>query len=352
MTVPEPPFRLAVVTPVFNDWVSLSILMERISVLYRLEAIEFFVAAVDDGSTDPVAALGEGIVGVSCIRSLEIIRLVTNLGHQRAIAIGLAQVATWPNIDAVLVMDSDGEDRPEDISALVDASRGNRDAVILAERSKRSETTIFKVGYYIYRRLFRMLTGRNISSGNFVLIPMSLLKGLTFTSNLWNNLAATLIRSRYHLVNVPTVRGERYAGRSQMDLVSLVTHGLGSISVYVDVIFVRLLLCFTGIMGFAALSIILVICYKLFINLSTPGWATTVLSMFLIIMFQAGIFVVGATLMLLGDRSNYTVIPALDCYRFIERRRDAQSGEARAHSEENGPRLDPVVYPSGSLHRP
>ena len=325
--------------PVFNDWKSLSILLQRISVLYRREDIEFFITVVDDASTDQIASLGEGIVDDACIRSLEIIRLVTNVGHQRAIAIGLAQVASWPKIDAVLVMDSDGEDRPEEISALVDASRANRDKIILATRSRRSETMTFKIGYFLYRRLFHILTGRSISSGNFVIIPVSILKGLTFNSNLWNNLEATLIRSRHHRVNVATVRGERYAGRSQMDLVSLVTHGLGAISVYVDVIFVRLLLWCAGIIVFASLAIILVICYKLFLNLATPGWTTTVLSMFLIIMFQAGIFVVGSTLMLLGDRSKYTVIPALDCHRFIEQRRNArqdmQLDDARVGGKEN-----------------
>jgi hypothetical protein len=318
---------------------SLSILVERISVLYRREDIEFFVAVVDDRSTDPITAHPLVVKGDSCIRSLEIIRLVTNLGHQRAIAVGLVQVSRWPNIDAVLVMDSDGEDRAEEISALVAASRTNRDAIILAERSERSETTTFKICYFLYRRLFRMLTGRSISFGNFVIIPVGLLNGLTFSSNLWNHLAATLIRSRYRLVKVPTVRGQRYAGRSHMDLVSLVIHGLGSISVYVDVIFVRLLLCFVGVMAAAGLSMIFVVFYKLFTNLATPGWATTLMSMFVIIMFQAGIFVVGTTLMLLGDRSNYTVIPALDCYRFIEQRRDAtqdiQLGQAGVNTEEN-----------------
>jgi polyisoprenyl-phosphate glycosyltransferase len=286
MTVPDPPFRLAVVLPVFNDWTSLSILVERISILHRGEDIEFFVAVVDDGSTDPVAALDERLVGDCCIRSLEVIRLLTNLGHQRAIAIGLVQVASWRNIDAVLVMDSDGEDRPEEICTLVDASRANPDAVILAERTARSENITFKIGYFIYRVLFRTLTGRAISSGNFVLIPTNILKGLIFNSNLWNNLAATLIRSRYRLMNVPTIRGERYAGRSQMNLVSLVAHGLSSISVYVDIIFVRLLLFSAAVMAFAGFSIILVICYRLFTSLATPGWATTVMSTFLIIIVR------------------------------------------------------------------
>jgi glycosyltransferase involved in cell wall biosynthesis len=202
MTARKSPFRLAVVTPVFNDWKSLSILLQQISVLYRREDIEFFITVVDDASTDQVASVGEGIVDDACIRSLEITRLVTNLGHQRAIAIGLAQVANWPKIDAVLVIDSDGEDRPEEIGALVEASRASRDTVILAARTKRSETRIFKIGYFLYRGLFRILTGRNISSGNFVIIPACILKGLTFNSNLWNNLA---IADGFGLIGEPRV---------------------------------------------------------------------------------------------------------------------------------------------------
>ncbi len=179
---------------------------------------------------------------------------------------------------------------------------------------------MFKTGYLIYRIIFRSLTGRSISSGNFVLIPPDILRAMIFTPSLRNNLAATLIRARYRLVNVPTVRGKRYSGRTQMNFVSLVSHGLGSISVYVDVIFVRLLLMCAGIIVGGVLAIIVLICYKFFTNLATPGWTTTLVSMFLIIMFQAGVFIIGSTLILLGNRSNYSLVPALDCDRFIERR--------------------------------
>jgi polyisoprenyl-phosphate glycosyltransferase len=329
VTVTNSPFHIAVVTPVFNDWPSLSILLDRISDIYRPEQIQFSIAIVDDGSTQPVPPLHAAVGGRSCIRRVEIIRLVTNLGHQRAIAVGLVQVSQWSTIDAVLVMDSDGEDRPEDIATLADAFRVNPDAAILAQRSKRSEGLIFRIGYLIYKLLFRLLTGQNISSGNFVLIPVSIINAITFSSALWNSLAATLIRAKYRLVNVPTVRGERYSGRSQMNFVSLVSHGLGSISVYVDIIFVRLLLVCMGIMASLVLAIIIVVCYKLFTNLATPGWTTTLISMFLIIMFQAGVFIVGSTLMLLGNRSNYLLVPALDSSRFIERRAERKFSDCQ-----------------------
>jgi len=358
----ESPFRLAVVTPVFNDWSSLSILLERISALYRPEQIQFSIAVVDDGSTDPVAPLHLAVSGQTCIQRAEIVRLVTNLGHQRAIAVGLVRVSHWSGIDAVLVMDCDGEDRPEDILPLVDAFRANGDAIILAQRGKRSENFVFKSGYSMYKILFRSLTGRSISSGNFVVIPRKALMATIYTPSLWNNLAATLIRARYRVVHVPTARGKRYFGSSQMNFVSLISHGLGSISVYVDIIFVRLLLMCAGVIAAGILAIIGVISYKLFTNLATPGWTTTLISMFLVIMFQAGVFILGSTLMLLGNRSSYSLVPVLDCERFIERVgvdaawHSAQANqvhrqECEIEADEHGPEIplgEPIVEGSES----
>jgi polyisoprenyl-phosphate glycosyltransferase len=323
---------MAVVIPVFNDWPSLSILLDRISAMYGREQIQFSIAIIDDGSSEPAPPFHAAVSGHSCVRRVEIIRLVTNLGHQRAIAVGLVQVSQWSGIDAVLVMDSDGEDRPEDITTLVNAFYLNPDAVILAQRSKRSEGVIFRLGYLIYKLLFRLLTGRTISSGNFVLIPVNALNAIIFASTLWNNLAATLVRARYRLVNVPTVRGERYSGQSQMNFVSLVSHGLSSISVYVDIIFVRLMLLCVSVMASVSVAVIGVVCYKLFTNLATPGWATTLISMLIIIMFQAGVFLVGSTLMLLGNRSNYLLVPALDSSRFVERTAEGNCSDRQSRS--------------------
>jgi hypothetical protein len=311
-------FHLGLVTPVFNDWESLSILLRRISELYCREDITFSVLAIDDGSTRHSGVLDIGVPGASCISRFETLRLATNLGHQRAIAIGLVQLAARSDVEAALVMDSDGEDRPEEIAALVAAARVNPEAVILAERDKRSESFGFKLGYMIYKFLFRVLTGQRISFGNFMIIPKATFISLVSIASLWNNLPATIIRSRNLLVKIPTMRGERYAGESKMNLVALVTHGLSAISVYVDVIFVRLLLGSAALIGAVILAIFFFIGYKFLTNFATPGWTTTLVSTFIIIIIQASIFMVGTTLMLLGGRSNYTIVPALDWMRYVE----------------------------------
>jgi hypothetical protein len=113
--------RIALVVPVFNDWESVAELLLSLDRLPQLGAISFHVILVDDGSNRPREL---GLDPRRCVRTthLEVLNLVCNLGHQRAIAVGLAAAADLPNISGVLVMDSDGEDRPEDISALLDAA--------------------------------------------------------------------------------------------------------------------------------------------------------------------------------------------------------------------------------------
>ncbi len=113
---------IAIVTPVLDDWASFAELMTEISDRFTGSGVVFHICAVDDGSAAPFDAADILLPTVSCVESIEIIRLAANLGHQRAIAIGLCAIADSSEIDAAVVMDSDGQDRPADISALLAAS--------------------------------------------------------------------------------------------------------------------------------------------------------------------------------------------------------------------------------------
>jgi hypothetical protein len=66
------------------------------------------------------------------LEGVEILRLICNLGHQRAIAVGLGEVAQRHAYDAVIVMGCDGEDRPCDVVRMINAHREDRTAIIAA----------------------------------------------------------------------------------------------------------------------------------------------------------------------------------------------------------------------------
>src|SRR5262249_6395913 len=151
---------------------------------------------------------------------------------QRAIAVGLVDVAGRADLDGVIVMDCDGEDRPSDAAVLLAASGERPGQIVLAHRSRRSETRVFKIGYFIYKLTFRLLTGHWVSFGNFSVLPAWAVKRLVYMPDLWNNLPSALLRSRIPYSIVPTVRGTRYAGTSKMNLPALIVHGLSAMSVY------------------------------------------------------------------------------------------------------------------------
>ena len=315
---------IAIVLPVLDDWVSFAGLLTEISERFTGSAFSFRVCAVDDGSAEPFDAAGFVLPSGSCVVSIEIIRLAANLGHQRAIAIGLCAVAERDEADAVLVMDSDGQDRPADIAALLSVSRRHPRHVVFAGRAKRSEAYSFRFWYSLYRLLFYVLTGQMINFGNYCTMPMVAARRLVHMPELWNNLAASVMRSRLPYICVPTVRGNRCAGRSRMNLVTLIVHGLSAMSVYTDKIFIRILLAAGCVAAVAGCAIAAVAAIRVATDLAIPGWATTAIGDLLIILLQTLVIMVAASLTVLAGRSNRPILPIADCRCFI-----AESGRCR-----------------------
>ena len=309
--------RIAILTPVLDDWESFTTLVRRIAAVFTDSGASVRVFAIDDGSLTPFDPRSVLLPPETDVRSVSIVRLAANLGHQRAIAVGLSMLAKRDDIDFVVVMDSDGEDSPEDIRALRTASRGHPGHAVLAQRAKRSERGIFRAGYALYKVLFRMLTGLTIDFGNFCWLPMPIVRRLVYMPELWNNLAAALIRSRVALTSVPLARGTRYAGQSKMNLPSLVVHGLSAMSVHTDIIFVRIILLACIVSGLTALGIVTVTMIRLLTNLGVPGWASAVVGNLIVILVQTLVMVIATCLVLLAGRSQRPIVPIADTSIYI-----------------------------------
>ena len=101
--------HIAVVTPVLDDWACFSALVMEISNRYTGTDLIFHIYGADDGSIESLDAQSIALPADSCVAAIEILHLALNLGHQRAIAVGLCAIADRAHFDAVLVMDSDGE---------------------------------------------------------------------------------------------------------------------------------------------------------------------------------------------------------------------------------------------------
>lgn len=248
-----------------------------------------------------------------------IIDLVRNLGHQKAITIGLAWVAENRQADVVIVMDSDGEDRPEDIPILLNAWEKSPDELWFAQRRKRQESKMFKFLYFFYKRVFKFLTGYVITFGNYVTIPMEKLKRLVYVSEIWNHFPGGIIRSKLTYSSVPIDRGNRYNGQSKMNMVALIQHGLSSITVNLDVVAVRMLI-FSFVLIIASLILLFILMMiRLFSDKAIPGWTSSVGIGIVIIVLLAFFFSLLLTFTILNGRIQPTFIPARDYKIYIYR---------------------------------
>jgi polyisoprenyl-phosphate glycosyltransferase len=311
--------KLALVVPIFNDFESFVQICNEVDNLIVDWAVDLAIIGVDDGSLQSAESVRFDPPLVS-IRQVRLIKLRSNLGHQRAIAIGLVEVADDPSFDAVLVADSDGEDRPADMGRLISHYRANPGSIVVARRLKRSEGLRFRMFYAIYKAMFHLFTGKVINFGNFLLLSRAASGRITNMPETWNHLAASVLRSRIPISPVGCHRGKRYAGTSSMSLLTLLIHGLSAVSVFSDFVFVRMLVVASTITVLALVTALTAVVIRLATNLAIPGWATIVVGISLVIVFQSLLFSMVASLTMLRDRSSVAFVPSAHSKMFIDAR--------------------------------
>lgn len=309
--------------PVFEDWEAAAALLQEFRAARPDLPDRMHFVLVDDGSlSQPTrslgAALGEGW-------SLEILRLARNLGHQRAIAVALCHSYEHFQAKGIIVMDSDGEDPPGAIGDLLRHSyHAANDRVVFASRMRRSEGPVFAFFYHSYRLLHRLLTGVNVRVGNFSYLPWRFLHRLVVSSELWNNYSATIFVSRVPYVLVPVARAERLRGTSKMSFPSLVSHGLGAISVFSIIVGTRMLIVLGALVLLSVLLLLGVVVIRAGTALAVPGWATYSAGLLLVqmtlLMSLAGAF----AFLVLSGRSSAQTVPLRD-YRVFLRGSDVSN---------------------------
>lgn len=314
--------KLRLIIPVYNDWASFHMLLHELDSVAASLPFQMFVSAVDDGSFDDAMPTLSDLSALQHLAGVEIITLAVNVGHQRAIAVGLCVAAQEHDFDAVLIMDADGEDPPSSIDALTRGIGDRKDFCIVAQRHKRVETASFKFFYLLYKLFFKLVTGKTINFGNFCILSSSNVNRLVMVSDLWNNLPAAILRSRLPLNFVPIHRGRRYAGKSKMNFTSLIVHGLSGISVYADTIFVRLLILSVVLVGLSVVLVAGLLTLRIFFPAhATPGWTTTITFGLTVIILQVLFTALSSILMLLNSRVQRLVLPKLDYLPYIRDRR-------------------------------
>ena len=310
---------LTILIPVFDDWASARVLIERLDLMFGDQALTGQIVFIDDGSLERMpeqlpATPPRNIQQIQCVE------LRINLGHQRALCVGLVHLMQSGVVSPVVIMDSDGEDAPSDIPRLLEKFvREGKRKTIFAARRLRAEGFVFKFFYRMYRTVHRLVVGFDPRFGNFSVLPSSTLERVVIASDLWNHYAATVVKMKLPYDTVPIDRSRRFIGQSKMGFVGLVIHGLSAMSVFGDTVGVRLLIM-CGLAGFLATALIVVaFTIKLATNLGIPGWATYVTGLLLLALSQLLVLSLIFIFVALFSRGQSSFVPIRDCPVYIGR---------------------------------
>ena len=111
--------NISFILPVFDDWDAVVFLLKKIDDNLLKVKANFHIYLVNDSASEAKNIEKIGQIKRTKISSIEIINLKKNLGHQSAIAIGLAKAHEINPSDFYIIMDSDGEDNPAHLEELI-----------------------------------------------------------------------------------------------------------------------------------------------------------------------------------------------------------------------------------------
>jgi len=261
--------KVVILIPVYNDWQSVSKLLDEINNLSVSSEFQISVMIVNDASNHDRQEENKNLENIN---SIKILNMKTNQGHARCIATGLKYINEKEDFEYVIPMDGDGEDRPEEIIEFLNKIKIFNNEPIVAERVKRSENLIFKICYQVHKLITLTFTGKYIKFGNFTCLPKTTVQKLINEKSTWNSYSGSLKKVENNLLSVPSTRGTRYFGPSKMSFYNLIKHSLSIISVFRKTFLIR--------------SALFIILYILFIK-SNASIITAIPLIFLLIAVYA-----------------------------------------------------------------
>jgi hypothetical protein len=221
--------KFTILIPIFNDWESLEKLLNKINDnIKKIKEAQFDCVIINDCST--IKKLKIKIP--SQIHSIRIINMSKNKGHARCNAFGIKYLSNDTDLDYLILMDGDGEDRPEEIELLVNKVLNEPNKSVVAKRIKRSEGFLFQMLYIIHKYLTLLTTGKLVNFGNYSCLIKSDIKKLSIKGSLWSSYSGTFKKNIENYNEVNSTRGTRYFGPSQMSLFKLLVHSLSIIAVF------------------------------------------------------------------------------------------------------------------------
>ena len=228
--------KYIILISIYNDWKSATRVLQEIDLIISKWDADVSALIVNDASTEKRMLIKSNF---NNIKSLRVMNMKKNRGHARCNAAGLKFLTEKEDFDYVILMDGDGEDRPEELTLIFNKSMENPSKVITANRIKRSEGPFFRLLYECHKILTLVFTGKFIKFGNYSCLPKEAAAKLAKESCIWSSFSGSLMRIISDRESVPSIRGKRYYGPSQMNLFKLLIHSFSIIAVFKKSVIIR-----------------------------------------------------------------------------------------------------------------
>jgi len=279
--------KLKILIAVYNDWSSLDVLLGEIK--NNLKATiwkDYEVYIVNDASTIEIPE--------KIKKKTRIINLFNNIGSQGALSIGLKYIQkNDDDITHLLIMDSDGEDKPQDITRLLDKCKTEENKIVFAKRKKRKESFLFRALHFIYKKIFKILIGKELDFGNFSCLSKANLNKIVNINNLQTHYSAAILRSKIPYNKIDCEKGFRIEGSSKLNFWKHFAHALMSLSVFVDLIAIKFF--FISLIGIvlSIISAVIIFLMKFYYSQMLLGLTSNILlslAIILIVLFLISLF--------------------------------------------------------------
>ena len=228
--------KYVILISIFNDWKSVFKVLQEVDLAISSWDAEVSILIVNDASTEKINSVK---LNFKNIKSVRVMNMKKNCGHARCNAAGLKFLTEKENFDHVILMDGDGEDRPEDLTLIFNKSKENPSKVVTADRIKRSEGLFFKLLYECHKILTYIFTGKLIKFGNYTCLPKESAIRLANEACIWSSFSGSVVKILSDRVSVPSIRGRRYFGPTQMNFFKLLIHSFSIIAVFKYSVFLR-----------------------------------------------------------------------------------------------------------------
>lgn len=264
----------------YNDEVVLDELQKRLLATLPFISNDYEVILVDDGSKDnswnKIVSLKQKDEHIKAVK------LIRNFGQQNAISAGL----NIANGDVIVLMDSDLQDRPEDIHLLLEALDEHNASMAIAQWVSREDSFFKKLVSNLFYKVSKKITEINIQPrlGCFRAMRREVLEELKNFSETTSTTLSLLYYIGSNYVCVPLKRDARFAGTSGYNLkkmLSLTFARIFSFSLFP----IRLAIYIGTFITICSLIVAILLIIQHLLVETVPGWT----SMIVLILFLFGL---------------------------------------------------------------